>query len=127
MFRKLVLAATAGLLTAMAGFAVSQSNWEVTEGWKRGLSMGHQKIVMRIADDEDARNRWMIYTAIVRAKEAASAVIPGESLTQQEVLAHVKVRMTADEHKWWNETWSELSTSERNQLVTILRSCLRNG
>lgn len=66
----------------------------------------------------------MVWTAIVRNREASRDIFKGEPLTNDKVLANVRVRMSTDESNRWTTSWSHMNSWQRNALIRVLRDDL---
>jgi hypothetical protein len=89
--------------------------------WRNGLSPADIRLVDRIARNKSDNDRWMIWTAIVRNREASRDIYRGEPLTNDKVLANARVRMSLDESNRWTQTWARLNSWERQALTMVLR------
>jgi hypothetical protein len=96
----------------------------IDNGWSHGLTGTDVRLVNRITARKGDEDRWMVWTAIVRNREASRDIYPGEQLTNDKVLANVRVRMSTDESKRWTDTWSHLSAWDRQALIRVLRDDL---
>jgi hypothetical protein len=132
MLKKLSLAAIMIVAGAMATTASAQTSQPtktapvagIDTNWKNGLSSQDVQLINRVTRGKGDEDRWMIWTAIVRNREASRDIYPGERLTNDKVLANVRVRMSLDESKRWTDTWSHLSSWDRNAMTRVLRDDL---
>jgi len=132
MLRNLCLAATLVVVGVIAGPAMAQTSQPtktapvagIDTNWKSGLSNTDINLVNRVARGKSDNDRWMIWTAIVRNREASRDIYPGEALTNEKVLANARVRMSTDEATRWTRTWSRLNAWERDAIITVLRDDL---
>jgi hypothetical protein len=124
MLKKFALALTL-LMVAAVGMAQHTPGAQMDRVWQQGLNPGQVRIVERIADRKNATDRWMLYTAVVRTREASEDVFPGERLDNLRILAMVRVRMTLDESNKWTRTWNRLSAGEQSQMLAVFRQILR--
>ena len=129
MLKKLIIAATIlvlGAISATAGAQVAQPTKTapvagIDTNWRSGLSFSDIRLIDRIARGKSDGDRWMIWTAIVRNREASRDIYRGEPLTNDKVLANARVRMSTDEANRWTGTWSRLSSFERAGITMVLR------
>ena len=96
----------------------------IRDTWANGLSPTDVRMVERVVRGKGDEDRWMVYTAIVRNREASRDIYPGEPLTNDKVLANVRVRMSLDESKRWTNTWSHLTAWDRQAIIRVLRDDL---
>jgi hypothetical protein len=89
-----------------------------------GLSNTDIQLVNRVTRGRNDEDRWMVWTAIVRNREASRDIFPGEALTNEKVLANARVRMSTDEARRWSTTWSHLSGWDHQALIRVLRDDL---
>ena len=132
MLRKLCLAATIAVLGAMTTAANAQSSQPtktaevagITSAWANGLSGEDVRLINAVTRRKSDEDRWMVWTAIVRNREASRDIYPGEALTNDKVLANVRVRMSIDESNRWTRTWSHLNARDRAYVIRVLRDDL---
>ncbi len=129
MLKKLSLMATILAFGAIAGVANAQIAQPtktapvggIVNTWMNGLSMTDIRLVDRIVRGKSDEDRWMVWTAIVRNREASRDMYKGEPLTNDKVLANVRVRMSTDEAQRWTSTWSNLGAWDRAAVIRVLR------
>ena len=129
MLKKLNLAAILVAACAIAGAQTSQPTKtapvdDIRGGWVNGLSDTDVRLVNRVTRGKSDEDRWMVWTAIVRNREASRDIFPGETLTNDKVLANARVRMSTDEATRWTTTWSHLSSRDRDAIIRVLRDDL---
>jgi len=132
MLKNLSLAVTLVAVCALAGVASAQTSQPtktapvagIDSNWRDGLSNQDIQWVQKITRGKNDEDRWMIWTAIVRNREASRDIFPGETLTNEKVLANARVRMSLDESKRWTTTWSHLNSWDRDTIVKVLRDDL---
>lgn len=130
MYKKICLAALAMCCMAVPAMAQTSQPTKTAEvagidtNWKDGLSSADVKLVQRVVKGKSDEDRWMVWTAIVRNREASRDIFPGENLTNEKVLANARVRMSIDESKRWSTTWSHLSNWDRTAMIKVLRDDL---
>jgi len=129
MFKKLALTALFVVACAISGAQTSQPTKTapvagIDHSWMNGLSNTDVKLVDRVTRNKNDEDRWMVWTAIVRNREASRDIFSGESLTTDKVLANARVRMSTDEATRWTTTWSHLSAWDRQALIRVLRDDL---
>lgn len=128
MLKNLALAALC-VATCMAGAQTSQPTKTapvagIDRTWSNGLSETDVNLVHRVTRGKNDEDRWMVWTAIVRNREASRDMYRGEPLTNDKVLANVRVRMSTDESTRWTTTWSHLNAWDRQALIKVLRDDL---
>lgn len=124
----------AGMCAALALTAAAMAQREqptkraptagIAYNWSYGLSPGDVQRVDQVVRGKSNEDRWMIYTAIVRNREASRDMYRGEPLTTDKVLANVRVRMSTEESHLWTKTWSHLTTFDRDEIIHVLRDDL---
>jgi hypothetical protein len=92
--------------------------------WRYGLSGNDVRTIEQIARGKSDEDRWMVYTAIVRNREASRDIFKGEPLSTDKVLANVRVRMSTEESQKWTKTWSHLNSWDRMEMIRVLRDDL---
>ena len=126
--KTLTLAAAALAVCGQAALAAQSSQptktapvHEIRGNWSQGLNRHDTSLVNQVTQGKSEEDRWMIRTAIVRNREASRDIFAGESLTEEKVLANVRVRMTTDESQRWTRTRSHLNSWDLQAMVTVLR------
>ena len=129
MFKKTALALVVGSALIMPALVSAQKPTKTAPPdaltWRYGMSDTDINRVDRIAHNLGDRDRYMIWTAIVRNREAAQDIYPGEPLSNDKVLANCRVRMSTDESNRWTVTWSHLNMYDRDSLIKVLRDDLQ--
>jgi len=124
--------ARAAILVACVNVAMAQSQQPtktapvagIDTSWQDGLSSTDVHMIDRVTKGKPDEDRWMVWTAIVRNREASRDMYRGEPLTVDKVLANVRVRMSTDESTHWTKTWSHLSSWDRAAMIRVLRDDL---
>ena len=127
-----MIAAAMAVMVASATVALGQTmeptktapTGSAIKNWSQGLSDKDVKLVDHITDRKSNDDKWMIWTAIVRNREASKDIFAGEHLSNKKVLANVRVRMTTQESRRWAGTRSRLSSADRQAMVAVLRDDL---
>jgi hypothetical protein len=124
--KKLIAGAAVMLAAASVGFAQSPraEGSQIASRWSNGLSANDAHIVAKIVRGMGNQDRFMIYTAIVRNREASHDIFKGEPLATDKVLANVRVRMSTEESSLWTKTWSHMNSWDRQAMVGVLRDDL---
>jgi len=130
--KSLILTAAIVVIIAQANLARGQTSGptktapvtHIVTSWSKGLSVQDVKLVKQVTHGKSDEDRWMIWVAIVRNREASRDIYLGETLTDDKVLANVRVRMTTDETKRWHNTQSHLTATDQQEIVSVLRDDL---
>jgi hypothetical protein len=127
--KKLMIVAAAAVMAASVALGSSQTSDQAKSGsaidsWSQGLTDKDVKLVDRITNHKSERDKWMIWTAIVRNREASQDIYSGEHLSDNKVLANVRVHMTTKEAKLWAGTRSRLGSTDRRTMIAVLRDDL---
>ena len=130
MFKKIALASVLAAAISFSAVAGAQHPTKTAPPdaltWRDGLNDKDIYRVDRITRGLGDRDRYMIWTAIVRNREASEDMYRGEPLTNAKILANVRVRMSTDESSRWTATWSHLNPFDRDTLVKVLGDDLMN-
>jgi hypothetical protein len=129
MFNKNKLVAGIAMVAATISLGIAQNQQPtknapiagIDTSWQDGLSNQDIRIVHELAYGKKDDDRWMIWTAIVRNREASRDMYKGEPLTTDKVLANVRVRMSTEESTRWTKTWSHLGSLDRTMMIQVLR------
>ena len=122
----LALAATSISIFAQTSHPTKTAPTDTITQWRGGLDDTDIRLVNRITRGKSDEDRWMIYTAIVRNREASMDIYKGEPLTDDKVLANVRVRMSTDEAYRWGHTWQHMSPWDHRAMVKVLHDILVN-
>ena len=122
MFKKIALAAVIAAALNVSALAQKPTKTAPADAltWQYGLSDKDVNRVDRVTRNLGDRDRYMVYTAIVRNREAAQDIYRGEPLTNAKVLANVRVRMSTQESEMWTSTWAHLNTYDRDSIIKVL-------
>ncbi len=122
---------TLGIVIMAAAFASAQTSQQPTKTapadaltWSQGLPRADAAWVNKVTRGIGEEDKYMVWTAIVRNREASRDIFKGEPLTNEKVLANVRVRMSTEESNRWTTTWSHLNSWQRNSLLKVLRDDL---
>ncbi len=96
----------------------------IAYNWSYGLSGADVQRIDQAVRGKSDEDRWMVYTAVVRNREASRDIFPGEPLSTDKVLANVRVRMSTEESNRWTKTWSHLNSNDRAGIIQVLRDDL---
>jgi hypothetical protein len=120
-----------GVVILAAAFANAQKTEQPTKTapadaltWSQGLPGMDAKWVNKIGHGLGEEDKYMVWTAIVRNREASRDIFKGENLTNDKVLANVRVRMSTEESNRWTTSWSHMNSWQRNALIRVLRDDL---
>lgn len=127
--KSLFYAAAITIAVCSAAFAGAQSSQPtktapvagIETEWMNGLSGNDIRIVKEIMRGKADQDRWMIMTAIVRNREASRDMYRGERLTNDKVLANVRVRMSTEESNKWTQSWAHFTYFDRQGMIKVLR------
>lgn len=133
MKKSLCLAAALCVLGGIATSAMAQTSQPtktapvqgISTTWKQGLSYTDIQRVNSVTRGKSSEDKWMVWTAIVRNREASRDIYPEERMTPDRVLANVRVRMSTEESQRWTTTWSHLTSWDRQAMITVLTDDLR--
>ena len=122
MLRKIALAAVIAAALNVSALAQKPTKTAPPNAltWQYGLSDKDVNRVDRVTRNLSDRDRYMVWTAIVRNREAAQDIYRGEPLTNAKVLANVRVRMSTQESQMWTSTWAHLNSYDRDSLIRVL-------
>lgn len=130
--KNLRIAVAMAVVAASATMAMAQTSapnktaptGSVIKTWSQGLSDRDVRMVDQITSHKSESDKWMIWTAIVRNREASRDIYAGEHLSNNKVLANVRVRMTTQETRRWAGTRSRLGSADLQAMVIVLRDDL---
>ncbi len=130
--RNVIISAALAVMSAQAMTAYAQSSQPtktapisgIDSNWSQGLSKHNMQLMNGITRRKSDFDRRMLRTAIVRNREASRDIFVGERLTDEKVLANVRVRMSIQESQRWSATRSRLNAEDRRTMLSVLRDDL---
>lgn len=124
--KRILLAVALAAVSALSfGQYARTSGTMIDETWRDSLTSSQISTVERIAKHKNDTQRWMIYTAVVRSKDARSFHMPSEKLDKNKILANITVRMDLDETNRWQSAWRRLSGKEQKDLLAVFKAAQR--